>query len=143
MTQDTYRLADYPVERTGRVQPGKNDASRWLSLFNQAYSAKLGVPVFPGSLNLALGEPFEWYASALAPHLIRFGREEYGGERDILMLPCLLKLKDEFQPAHLWSTTTAAQSREDPHVVEIVAPVGLRLTYGLSDGDQIGLLLPA
>ena len=38
----------------GKVQSGFGDASRWLKLFNSAYSAKLGMPVFPGSLNIAL-----------------------------------------------------------------------------------------
>jgi hypothetical protein len=38
----------------GRVQSGKGDASRWLALFNTAYSRKTGMPVFAGSLNVAL-----------------------------------------------------------------------------------------
>ena len=31
----------------GKVQAGFGDASRWLKLFNAAYSEKLGMPVFP------------------------------------------------------------------------------------------------
>ena len=38
----------------GKVQAGFGDASRWLKLFNAAYSQKLGMLVFPGSLNIAL-----------------------------------------------------------------------------------------
>ena len=121
---------------TGRVQPGKGDASRWLSLFNAAYSRRLGLPVFPGSLNLALPHAFDWHAPALRPHVQWFGREEYGGERDILLLPCRLPALDGLR-AHLWSTTTAARDRPDPHVVEVVAGVGLRATYGLRDGDAV------
>jgi AAA+ superfamily predicted ATPase len=30
----------------GKVQAGFGDASRWLKLFNVAYSEKLGIPVF-------------------------------------------------------------------------------------------------
>jgi CTP-dependent riboflavin kinase len=45
----------------GKVQAGFGDASRWLKLFNAAYSDKLGMPVFPGSLNIALDHVFDWF----------------------------------------------------------------------------------
>ena len=38
----------------GHVQSGKGDASQWLVKFNAAYAQKVGHPVFPGSLNVAL-----------------------------------------------------------------------------------------
>ena len=72
----------------GKVQAGFGDASRWLKLFNAAYSEKLGMPVFPGSLNIALDHVFDWFDARYETHRIWFGREEYGGERDILLLPC-------------------------------------------------------
>ena len=93
----------------GRVQPGKGDASRWLSQFNAAYSRKLGMAIFPGSLNVALPHAFD-------RHGLR---------------------------AFLWSTTTAAQDRPDPWVVEVAAPVGLRATFGLRDGDAVVIALSA
>ncbi len=74
----------------GKVQAGFGEASRWLKLFNTAYSEKLGVPVFPGSLNIALDHVFDWFDARYEAHRIWFGREEYGGERDILLLPCEL-----------------------------------------------------
>ena len=74
----------------GKVQAGFGDASRWLKLFNAAYSEKLGMPVFPGSLNIALDHVFDWFDTRYKTHTIWFGREEYGGERDILLLPCEL-----------------------------------------------------
>jgi CTP-dependent riboflavin kinase len=120
----------------GRVQAGKNDASRWLSKFNHAYRQKLGRPVFPGSLNLALSEAFDWFAARYQPYIIGYDKEEYGGERDILLLPCTLVSLDG-RPAHLWTPTTAARSRPDPWVIEVVCEVGLRSTYGLCDGDVI------
>ncbi|MCC7133955.1 MAG: DUF120 domain-containing protein [Gemmatimonadales bacterium] len=126
---------------TGRVQSGHGDASRWLRMFNAEYSRKLGMPVFPGSLNLALDQPFDWADPTLQSALIRFDRAEYGGERDILLLPCRLRsLGDE--TAFLWTTTTAASDREDPRIVEIVAAVGLRDAHGLRDGDSVTLQLP-
>lgn len=124
----------------GRVRQGKGDASRWLSRFDAEYSRKLGTEVYPGSLNVALGEPFDWFAPALQPHVVWFGREEYGGERDILLVPCTL-LNLQQQRAFLWSTTRAARDRDDARVVEIIAPVGLRATYGLRDGDLVVIAL--
>ena len=126
----------------GRVQPGKGDASHWLDRFNAAYRRKLGMPVFPGSLNLALGFAFDWEAPDLQPHVIWLGREEYGGERDILLVPCRLRSLGG-QRAFLWTPTTAARDRPDPWVIEIVAPVGLRATFGLRDGDAVTVELPA
>ena len=125
----------------GRVQPGKGDASRWLSRFRAEYSRKLGMEVFPGSLNVALRQPFDWFAAHLQRHVVWFGREEYGGERDILLLPCTLRNLQGLR-AFLWSTTRAARDRDDPWVVEVVAPIGLRTNYGLRDGDLVVIELP-
>ena len=120
----------------GRVQAGKGDASRWLSLFNDAYFRKTGMSVFPGSLNLALEAPCNWFAPAIKDRTVWFGREEYGGERDILLVPCVLaNLSGE--RGMLWTPTTAARYRSDPWVVEVIAAVNLRAIYGLSDGDSV------
>src|ERR1043166_8176034 len=71
----------------GKVQGGFGDASRWLKLLNAAYSEKLGISVFPGSLNIALDQVFNWFDARYEARRIWFGREEHGGERDILLLP--------------------------------------------------------
>jgi hypothetical protein len=86
----------------GKVQAGFGKASHWLKLFNTAYSKKLGIPVFPGSLNIALDHVFDWFATGYEAHRIWFGREEYGGERDILLLPCELVSLDH-RKAFLWT----------------------------------------
>ncbi|HXO20918.1 MAG TPA: DUF120 domain-containing protein [Thermoanaerobaculia bacterium] len=125
----------------GRVQAGKCDASHWLRLFNAAYSRKLQMPVYPGSLNLALGHTFDWFATRYEAHTIWFAREEYGGERDVLMLPCELVDLDR-RKAFLWTPTTAARNRPDPWVVELVCDVKLRETYRLVDGDTVAFELP-
>ncbi|MBI2922073.1 MAG: DUF120 domain-containing protein [Planctomycetes bacterium] len=129
-----------PTVLLGRVQSGKGDAARWLSRFNKAYARKTGMAVFPGSLNVALDRAFDWFAPGLQRRIVPFARAEYGGERDILLLPCTL-LNLRAQPAFLWTTTTAAKGREDPWVVEIIAPVGLRATFGLKDGDEVAIEL--
>ena len=125
----------------GKVQAGFGDASRWLNLFNAAYSQKLGMLVFPGSLNIALDDVFHWFDARYEDHRIWFGREEYGGERDILLLPCKLVSLDH-RKAFLWTPTTAARDRRDPWVVEIVADVNLRDRFGLRDGDVVEISVP-
>ena len=125
----------------GRVQGGKGDASHWLSLLNDAYVRKVGTPIFPGSLNLSLDSAFNWFRPDYRGQTIWFGREELGAERDILLLPCtLVNLANH--SAHLWTTTTAARDRPDPWVVEVIANVGLRARYGLSDGAEVFVALP-
>ncbi|HXT16170.1 MAG TPA: DUF120 domain-containing protein [Gemmatimonadaceae bacterium] len=124
------------IRLAGRVQRGKGDASRWLSRFNAAYSGKTGMPIFPGSLNLALSASFDWFAPEIESRTVWFDRSEYGGERDILLVPCvLLGLRRE--PGWLWTPTTAARERPDPWVIEIIAAINLRQTYGLRDGDVV------
>ena len=132
-----------PLPLRGRVQSGKGDAARWLAAFNDAYVRKTGMPVFPGSLNVALDIPFDWSARNLRDRIILFLGEEFGGERDILMLPCKLPSLGS-QRAFLWTTTnTVTESARRP-IVEIIASVGLRDVYGLQDGDLVEVeILPA
>ena len=99
------------------------------------------MPVYPGSLNLALDHNFDWSAERYKASTIWFGRAEYGGERDILMLPCELVDLGR-REAFLWTPTTAARSRPDPWVVELVCDVRLGETYGLVDGDVVVFELP-
>jgi CTP-dependent riboflavin kinase len=124
----------------GIVQPGKGDASHWLRLFNREYSQKLQMPVYPGLLNLALDHTFDWFAPRYKDHIVWFGREEYGGERDVLLLPCEL-VEFEHRKAFLWTPTTASRNRPDPWVIELVCDVKLRDKYGLADGDVVALEL--
>ena len=124
----------------GRVQAGKGDASRWLSLFNAAYCRKLSHPIYPGSLNLALDHDFIWLEPAYQAHIVCFGREEYGGERDILLLPCVLSVPDQ-RRAWLWTTTTAARGRADRWVIELLSDVRLRAAHALEEGSILELSL--
>lgn len=128
-----------PERLIGQVEAGAQNASTWLTRFNDAYARKLGMAVFPGSLNLRLPHAFDWTNPRYAPDLIRFDRSEYGGERDILFLPCRLETLNA-HPAFLWTTTTPRQGA-DLHLVEIVADVSLRDTFGLKDGDIVAVEL--
>lgn len=120
----------------GTVEAGVNDASRWLSLFNAEYSRKLGMPIFPGSLNLRLEQPFDWLAPGYQPFIVHFGQEEYGGERDILLLPCVLA-NLERRRAFLWTAVHPVLGVGTGDVVEIVTDVKLREVYGLADGAVV------
>jgi riboflavin kinase, archaea type len=122
----------------GRVQSGTKQAAHWLSVFSAAYARKLGVAIFPGSLNVELDTPFDWFDPRWENAVVEFGGAEYGGERDILLLPCSLSAAPGV-PTFLWSTTTAARDPRDRFLAELIAPVGLRATYGLKDGDPVAI----
>ena len=121
---------------TGRVQSGKGDAARRLLALMDAYTFKIGVPIFPGTLNLKLEEPFDWFAPELLEDIVWFERIEHGGERDIVLLPCVLT-NLQGNGAFLWSTTNAARDPALRRMIEIISPLDLRGTYGLVDGDAV------
>ena len=124
------------VERlVGRVETGARNANVWLDRFNAAYARKLGTAVFPGTLNLHLPHLFDWSSPRYAAALISFDRAEYGGERDILLLPCRLESLHN-HPAFLWTTTTP-RSGADLSLVELITDLPLRETFGLIDGDAV------
>lgn len=123
----------------GQVQAGEGNASHWLSQFNDAYCRKLGTEVFPGSLNLRLSSDFDWSDARYHDLLIHFPREEYGGERDILLLPCILINLKQY-PAFLWTTTTPV-AEDARRIVEILASVNLRHAFQLKDGDLVVIQL--
>ena len=93
----------------------------------------------PERLILRLPHVFDWTNPRYAAALIRFDRSEYGGERDILLLPCRLETLNR-HPAFLWTTTTPRQGAAR-YVVEIVADISLRDTFGLKDGDVLAVEL--
>jgi CTP-dependent riboflavin kinase len=109
-------------------------------LFNAEYRRKTGMPVFPGSLNVQLTEHFDWNAPEIQARATWFGMDEYGGERDILLMRCVLQNLSE-EPAFLWTTTTAVQNEGNKALVEVIAGVHLRSTYGLADGDEVTIRL--
>ena len=124
------------IERlVGRVESGTRNANVWLGRFNAAYAQKLGMSVFPGSLNLRLPHPFDWNSARYTTARIHFDREEYGGERDILLLPCQLASLNN-HPGFLWTTTTPRTGAE-LSLVELITDISLRDAYGLRDGDVV------
>ena len=129
------------MKLTGTLQDGKHDAQKWLRLFARVYESWLGQPIYPGSLNLDTGRPFDWHAPELVPQRRRFSLVPHGGERDLFIVPARIVSPGE-QPCWLWSTTTAADHRDDPNVVELIAPVHLRSSLGLTTGAEVEVLYP-
>ena len=125
----------------GVVQDGKNDANIWLRRFAQVYAAWLGEEIFPGSLNIDTGRPFDWHAPDILPFRHRFSLTPHGGERDLFIVLCTI-VHPGTQSCWLWTTTTAADNRDDPNVVELIAPVHLRTHLSLSTGSQIEVEYP-
>jgi CTP-dependent riboflavin kinase len=120
----------------GIVQDGRNNANIWLRRFTHVYAAWLGQEIFPGSLNVDIGRPFDWHASDLLPFRRKFSLAPHGGERDLFIVPCTVTHPGK-QACWLWTTTTTADNRDNPNVVELVASVHLRSRLGLTTGSRI------
>jgi len=99
------------------------------------------MPVFPGSLNIALDHVFDWFDARYEAHRIWFGREEYGGERDILLLPCELVSFDH-RRSFLWTPTTVEGIDEIRGSSRSLPTVNLRNHFGLRDGDVVEIRVP-
>ena len=125
----------------GKVQDGKKDASLWLAKFADVYSDWLRQKIFPGSLNIDTGSAFNWHSTDIIPYRRKFSLAPHGGNRDLFIVPCQI-VEPGNQHCWLWSTTTAADSRPDPNVIEIIAPVHLRKSMNLSVGSIIKIKYP-
>ena len=124
----------------GTVQDGKNDANLWLSRFEGVYARWLGERIFPGSLNLRTGKAFDWHSPILS-HRRTFSLFPHGGEREIFLVPARIVAPGR-RDCWLWSTTTAADNRADPEVVELIASTRLRSALGLVNGSKVDVDFP-
>ena len=123
----------------GIVESGTGKASYWLACFARVYEEWLGMPVFPGSLNLRLPQGFDWHDPGVAEQRRTFSLFPHGGERLIYMVPCEILLPNRCR-AFLWSTTNAAN--EIRPVVEIIASVCLREQLHIENGSAVALTCP-
>jgi CTP-dependent riboflavin kinase len=123
----------------GLVESGERSASYWLKRFSHVYEEWLGMPIYPGSLNIRLPAPFDWNSPELLPQRRTFSLFPHGGERLIYMVPCAIVTPAPC-PAFLWSTTTAAA--EVRPLVEVVAGACLRDKLHLEDGPPPSLTAP-
>ena len=118
-----------PVLR-GIVVSGMGNFSYWIEKLESFYSQKTGMPLYPGTLNLRLPEPY-----SLPADVIRLEKEEYGGTVSVSLLPCTIFGRRAF----LLRTdkNESGQGDHPKNIIEIATDVKLRDAYGLKDGDEI------
>ena len=118
------------MKLTGTVRSGMNSFSYWMERLEPYYTAKTGVRLYPGTLNVELEKPF------VLPHVpIRLEQEEYGGEVSVNILPCRFC----GHPAFILRTDNSAAGLggHPLTILEIAADIRLRDHFGLKDGDEV------
>ncbi len=120
----------------GRVVSGVGDFSRWIEMLKAHYLRKTGLDLFPGTLNVELGEEY-----SVPDGCARLGAEEYGGTVSVYIVPCRV-----FGERAVILRTEASEHGRGTHaktIVEVACEVKLRDKYGLRDGDPVEIELPA
>jgi CTP-dependent riboflavin kinase len=120
----------------GIVRSGKNDFSYWLDLLEPFYTAKTGMKLFPGTLNVHLIDRFY----SLPPKVIRLEKQEYGGSVSVSIVPCKIFDRNAF----ILRTDNDTGKHGDPaeKILEIATDIKLRDTYSLQDGDRVSIEIP-
>jgi riboflavin kinase len=123
----------------GRVVAGIGDYAHWIELLRTYYTAKTGMRLFPGTLNLRLDQPYE-----LPPHrVIRLGKEEYGGRVSVSIVPVrILGRQAYILRPDLPVGATADDAASRLMTLEVATDVKLRKAYGLRDGDEVEVTVP-
>jgi riboflavin kinase len=118
---------------SGIVRSGKNDFSYWLKLLEPFYTAKTGMKLFPGTLNVHLIDRFY----SLPHKVMRLEKEEYGGRVSVSIVPCKIFSRNAF----ILRTDSDTGKYGDPpeKILEIAADVKLRDVYSLQDGDCVSI----
>ena len=114
----------------GKVKKGMNSFSYWMEKLHEYYTAKTGMNLYPGTLNIELNSPF-----ILPDNVIRLEKEEYGGTVSVSILPCEI-----FGRRAFILRTDKNASGEGDHpltIIEVATDIRLRDEYGLVDGDIV------
>src|SRR5262245_29991734 len=114
---------------TGTVESGENNFSYWLAKLEPYYTAKTGIKLFPGTLNVHLDQAYE-----LSSETLCLKREEYGGEVSVNIMPCRIFGRRAFI---LRPYRDNQEDNYDKRVVEIAADIKLRDAFHLKDGDVV------
>ncbi len=120
----------------GVVRSGKGDFSYWLEKLASFYTKKVGMKLFPGTLNVHLIDTE--YPTPL--NSLRLEKEEYGGRVSVSIFPCKIFGRKAF----ILRTDTDQGKFGDPPeaILEIATDVKLRQLYGLQDGDILEVEVP-
>lgn len=114
----------------GKVRSGMNSLSYWMDKLEYHYTAKTGMKLYPGSLNIELPEPFR-----LPEHVIRLEGREYGGTVSLSILPCRIFDRKAFI---IRTDKNASGAGDHPlTIIEVATDVKLRDAYHLKDGDEV------
>jgi riboflavin kinase len=122
-----------PVMR-GKVTTGLGEGQYYISLdgYRKQFNQKLGFDPYPGTLNIKLAEPFvPQEQEAIKIDGFRDENRTFGGCK------CYKVSIDGIRAA----IVRPDRSSYPPTLAEIIAPVNLRKTLGLSDGDEIEVTL--
>lgn len=114
----------------GRVVSGMGSFSIWIERLRDHYQTKTGMVLFPGTLNLQLGQP--WFVPAGS---LRLEGAEYGGTVTVNIIPCSV-----FGRRAFILRTTANDEGRGHHpqtIIEIATDIKLRDAHALKDGDWI------
>ena len=126
----------------GRGKSGIGDASFWLGKYADVYRSWTGTTIFPGSLNIAVSQEFDWNDPLITPHRRTHSLIPHGGNRDIFLVPCRISANERAGiDGFAWATTNAAQD-PDYKVLEIIASTRLRDTLELTNGSIVTIEIP-
>lgn len=118
----------------GRVVSGQGEGQHYISRegYHEQFREKLGFEVFPGTLNIKLERPFD-------PTGLRMIEiEGFLDEGRTFGRCCCYRVNVQGINAAI---VRPARSRYPPDLVEVVAPISLRSSLGLADGDEVMLML--
>nr|AIA12116.1 protein of unknown function DUF120 [uncultured bacterium] len=121
---------------TGKVVSGAGNFSQWIEKLKEPYQKKTGLQLFPGTLNVQLGEEY-----SIPPNAIRLEAEEYGGTVSINIVACRIFGEDA-----VILRTDRNERGEGLHpktLVEVACEVKLRDKYNLKDGDIVQIEVSA
>ena len=119
----------------GKVKSGLGDLSKRMEQLETYYTAKTGLKLFPGSLNIELEEDFIVPSNSIRANVIRLEKEEYGGAVSVSILPC--KIFDRKAFIIRTDKNNAGQGHHPLNIIEVATDVKLREHYGINDGDMV------
>jgi riboflavin kinase len=104
---------------TGKVVSGVGNFSYWIDKLKVHYQEKTGLMLFPGTLNVMLGEEYRVPSDAM-----RLEGEEYGGTVSINIVPC--RIFDEEAVILRTETNERGEGLHPRTIVEVACEVKLR-----------------
>lgn len=116
----------------GRVTGGIGGLAHWMTVHADLYEAKIGVRLYPGSLNVVLERPWHVHGQG-----VRLEPPEYGVGLSIV--PCTIQGLDAFIVRT--DKNDRGEGDHPPHVLEVAAVVRLRDALDLQDGDEVAIVL--